>query len=68
MNQPLSLAIQIFYFFWAVLGFSLLTIHLELYSDSKQALVPKYFIGSLTLFTFAPFFLQLEHIGLLPLL
>jgi signal transduction histidine kinase len=56
MNQPLSLAIQIFYFFWAVLGFSLLSIHLELYSSRKQALVPKYFIGSLTLFTFAPVF------------
>ena len=51
---PLQLSIQVFYFFWAVLGLSLLLIHLELYVSGKFKLIPRYYLGALTLFSISP--------------
>lgn len=58
-STPLQLAIQVFYFFWAVLGISLLLIHIELYVSGKFKLVPRYYLGALALFAISPIFYAL---------
>jgi len=52
--QNLNLAIQVFYFFWAILGLSLLNVHLELYFSRKNTSEPKYFSSALIFFTLSP--------------
>jgi signal transduction histidine kinase len=56
---PLELAVQVFYFFWATLGMSLLLLHMELYFSSKFNIIPRYYLGSLILFTLSPMFFAL---------
>jgi hypothetical protein len=51
---PLQLAIQVFYFFWGMLGFGILLIHIEFYFSGKFKLIPRYYLGSLILFTLTP--------------
>ena len=57
--SPLELAIYVFYFFWATLGIGLLLLHLELYFSNKFNLIPRYYLGSLILFTLSPIFFAL---------